>query len=182
MILFSLMHSFKITFVATYNGDVCSYLPIFDHTEFIFKTFRHLQNVVTQNLGSGGSKMVAKIGKITKLLIYLLNYQSYNRELCSYLPIFDPTEFVFKTFRHLQTVVTKNFASSWSKMGKNHHCRSDSLGDISILVILPILVTILDPGKNLENPQKKNSSHTWKGLRLQISCPWVQNCNFGICF
>merc|ERR1712080_282917 len=53
MILFSLMHSLKITFVATYNGDVCSYLPIFDHTEFIFKTFRHLQNVVTQNLGSG---------------------------------------------------------------------------------------------------------------------------------
>jgi hypothetical protein len=69
MILFSLMHSLKITFVATYNGEVCSYLPIFDHTEFIFKTFRHLQNVVNQNLGSGGSKMVAKIGKITKLLI-----------------------------------------------------------------------------------------------------------------
>ena len=73
MILFSLMHSLKITFVATNNGEVCSYLPIFDHTEFIIKTFRHLQTVVTQNFALIWSKMGKNFENPPKKIILLID-------------------------------------------------------------------------------------------------------------
>ena len=101
------------------------------------------------------------ISAISAIFIFQLFFQLF----FSYFQIFSDffSEFIFKTFRHLQIVVTQKFTSSWSKMvvkmGKNRHCSSDSLGGISVLVILRILATILDPRKNVEHPQKNNSSH-----------------------
>ena len=57
MILFSLMHSLKIIFVATNNGGLFLPTHFWPHREFIIKTFRHLQTVVTQNFGLIWSKM-----------------------------------------------------------------------------------------------------------------------------
>ena len=103
--------------------------------------------------------------QLSQLFSFFSYFFSYFQLFFSYFQIFSDffSEFIFKTFRHLQIVVTQKFTSSWSKMvvkmGKNRHCSSDSLGGISVLVILRILATILDPRKNVEHPQKNNSSH-----------------------
>ena len=57
--------------------------------------------------------------------MYFLNYSSYCGDFCFQLPIFDPTEFIYNTFKHFHTLGVQNFGtrppkwvSKWSKSPK----------------------------------------------------------------
>ena len=83
----------------SYFGVVCVQLPIFPPAEFTYKTLKHFHTWGVQNFGTLAPKRVqngSQNGKIRQKWCISETIKSYLGVVCVQLPIFDPTEFIYK--------------------------------------------------------------------------------------